>query len=234
MPRKRKNKQDKSMSIFFILDGSGSMHPVQHDVVSGVNGFVDEQKKDGDNTVFSLTVFDSAGYGHSGARITRVFDAVPVKDVRPVTQSDTLQGGGTPLLDAIGKTLVDVDNKNLPGKKLVIIYTDGMENTSREYKNADVKALIERLTGKGDWTFVFMSADIDQFGQATQIGIPLGNVITTDSSRTHDTMTAVSKAAMYYRSAPAAASMNYVEDYGLDKVAKKKEPTATSGTTTSK
>lgn len=134
------------LSIFFILDGSGSMASVQKEVVDGLNDFIKEQQDEaavsGDMTVFSLTVFDYTP--------TIVYMAEDIASVSPVTKKDTFLGGGTALYDAIGTTLSKAKEANLPGKKLVAIYTDGYENSSVEYDAEKVKKLIKELENSND------------------------------------------------------------------------------------
>src|SRR6266542_325449 len=103
-----------SLHIFFILDGSGSMQGVQDDVVGGINAFIEDQKEldDGD-TYFSLTVFDD--------NVKQYYTSKRITEVDDVTRDITLMGGSTALLDAVGKTLTEVEQANLQGKKLVII-----------------------------------------------------------------------------------------------------------------
>src|SRR5215212_5493369 len=105
MPRKQKNKTNGKMSVFFILDGSGSMSGVQDDVVGGVNTFIEEQQKENPDGVFSLTVFDT--------NIKKHVVAKPIKKVSKVDRKVTLMGGMTALLDAVGKTVSEVENDKL-------------------------------------------------------------------------------------------------------------------------
>lgn len=183
--------------IYVILDGSGSMSSVQDDVVGGINALIQEQKElDADDTFFSLTTFDT--------NVKQWYDETPMKEVDDVDRSITFMGGGTALLDAVGKTLQDARDKKLEGRKLVVIYTDGYENQSREWDNKGVKTLIDELEGEGDWAFTFMSADVDNFGQAQAMGIAAGNYMTTNSATTYGATRTVSSAASFYRSAPVA------------------------------
>jgi len=208
MPRKKKGNPDQSMSIFFILDGSGSMSGVQDDVIGGVNEFIELQKKEPGQTTFSLTVFDTS--------VNKVYDAEPIANVKEVNRAITFRGGGTALLDAVGKTLADAEGANLPGKKLVVIYTDGHENSSTEFKNDDIKKLISRLEQQGDWTFTYMSADVDNFDNARAIGVAAGNYVMTSSGTTRGNFSTLSRASTAHRVSPTMSSKNFAEEYNVN------------------
>jgi len=54
---------------------------------------------------------------------------------------------------------------------MVVIITDGEENSSREYSSEKVKAQIERQKGKNGWEFIFLAANIDAVETAGRFGI---------------------------------------------------------------
>ncbi len=198
------------LSIFFILDGSGSMSGVQKEVVDGLNDFILEQKDEaalGTNVVFSLTVFDY--------KPTIVYMAEDINSVTPVTKKDTFLGGGTALYDAIGTTLTKAKAENLPGKKLVAIYTDGYENSSIEFKPEEVKELIKELENDGDWTIIFMSAEINDFNTAQNLGIAQGNytVVRGGAAGMSSTMSGLSQATHAHTYAQASATTDFFSDY---------------------
>lgn len=199
--------------IYVILDGSGSMSSVQDDVIGGINALIQEQKELDDNdTFFSLTTFDTTS--------EQWYDETPMQDVEEVDRSITFRGGGTALLDAVGKTLSDASAKQNKGRKLVVIYTDGEENQSREWTNQGVKKLIDELEAEGDWAFTFMSADVDNFQQAQKMGIAAGNYMTTNSSTTYGATRSMSNAASFYRGADekvaVAAAGQFFTTAGID------------------
>ncbi len=199
------------LSIFFILDGSGSMSGVQTEVVDGLNEFIQEQKDEaalGTNVVFSLTVFDY--------KPTIVYMAEDIASVQTVTKKDTFLGGGTALYDAIGATLTKAKNENLPGKKLVAIYTDGYENSSTEFKPEEVKDLIKELENDGDWTVIFMSAEINDFATAQNLGVAAGNytVVRGGAAGMSSTMTGLSQAThAHARNVAVASTGTFFSDY---------------------
>src|SRR5581483_4590025 len=194
--------------IYLILDGSGSMSNVQSDVIGAVNQLIEDQKElDSGDTYFTFTVFDT--------KVKKFYDAAPITEVDPVDRSATLLGGGTALLDAVGKTLTDARGEKRSGKNLVFIYTDGYENSSSEWTNQGIKTLIKDLEDEGNWTFTFMSADVDNFDAAQKIGISAGNYMTTNSSTTYGAVRNLSRAAHSHKFSEAGATTSLLKDYNI-------------------
>ena len=53
---------------------------------------------------------------------------------------------------------------------MFIITTDGQENSSTQFRYADVKKMIEAAKEKG-WEFLYLGANIDAAAEAAKIGI---------------------------------------------------------------
>lgn len=157
-------------AIYVIIDGSGSMSGVKYDVVDGINEFIKEQQDDvkGTNDVvhFSLTTFDS--------QVMEVYINEEISLVAPVTVKDTFMGGGTALLDAIGRTLTKAEDEQA-ARNIVVIYTDGQENQSREFTHAQVSELIEKLTDTGNWQFIYLGAEFADFHKEAAFGTLVGS-----------------------------------------------------------
>lgn len=172
------SKTTNDLFILYILDGSGSMSDVQDDVVSGLNGYFEKQKSEKGKTRISLTVFDTELYP--------VFTSAKLKDITELTVKDTLKGGFTALLDAVGDTLTKTkdDPKYKDWKKLVVIHTDGKENQSKKFTSQKVNALVTELQDEGSWTFLFIGADIDAWSQAKDLGFLKTNTVSTGKFNT--------------------------------------------------
>lgn len=56
-------------------------------------------------------------------------------------------------------------------KVLLVIITDGEENSSREYSAEKIKAQIERQKKNYGWDFIFLGANIDAVETAGRFGI---------------------------------------------------------------
>jgi hypothetical protein len=95
-----------------------------------------------------------------------------------ITEKEYSVGGGTALLDAIGRTIHKIGNAQRhthddyrAEKVLFVIITDGEENASREYSSDKVKAQIERQKSRYGWEFIFLGANIDAVETAQRFGI---------------------------------------------------------------
>jgi uncharacterized protein YegL len=148
--------------IVCILDRSGSMNHLTDDTIGGFNAFVEEQKKLDGTAALTLVIFDD--------RYEVVHDSVPLVLVPELTNETYFCRGGTALLDAVGKAINTVRPKaDKADNVAVLIMTDGAENRSCEYTNAQVQALVSELEEK-DWIFAFIGAGIDAFDGARFIG----------------------------------------------------------------
>lgn len=158
--------------INFVLDKSGSMATCLDDTIGGFNTYIGELKKDTKSQYhFSLTLFDT--------RFETRHVAINLSGVPDLTKQNYVPGGGTALLDAIGRTVSAVEAKGEKyDKVLTVILTDGQENSSREFNLAKIKELIEKKEGEGNWTFVFLGADLSAFTAGDSMGINLSNSVT--------------------------------------------------------
>lgn len=192
--------------IIFILDASSSMQSCREQTIKGFNEYLIAQQEDavktGIETYVSLFVF-------TGYDVITKIDRQNVKDVPLLTEKSYNPSGSTNLLDAMGGVMMQV-NKLLAEKKkaqresvIITILTDGEENTSRTFKNADIKAMVEKAEGK-DWGFMFLGANIDAFHASSALGFSAQNTMQFNTANATETFR--SAAAMSNRMKSAYAS----------------------------
>ena len=159
-----------------ILDESGSMSSIYKETLTGINevlnGIKISQEKHHDQCHF-VTIVTFEGNGMEGVKTRR--DRVPIDAVKPFTEDDYRPGGCTPLYDAMGKTLHEVEGQiDERDKVFVTVITDGMENASTEYSGKIIKNLVARLREKG-WVLAYIGANQDSIEVARDLNI--GNAL---------------------------------------------------------
>ena len=152
-----------------ILDENGSMSSIEKQAVDSVNETLQSvrsaQKKYEDQEHYvSFVTFNSDG-------IKTVLDRVEAKSVEDITRAQFNPACCTPLYDAIGKSITELKKSVAENDKvLVTIITDGYENDSKEYNQASIKSLTEKLE-KAGWTFAYIGANQDATAVSHGLGI---------------------------------------------------------------
>ncbi len=157
--------------LYVLLDRSGSMASIVDDVIGGFNRLLSDQQADGPDARMTLVQFDTEDPHDVAA------DAVPVWEMTPLDASTFVPRGGTPLLDATGLLLTRANQRaqqladaGETAEEIVIVsVTDGHENASRELSLQAVRRMVDERTRDG-WTFVFLSAALDVYGEAGGLG----------------------------------------------------------------
>ncbi len=146
--------------IIFVLDESGSMGMIKNDAIGGFNEFLSNQRKIKGEAVFTFVKFDT--------RYNVVEEGALLENVNELSDDNYQPGGMTALLDAVGKTINKVSNRHAtldesekPEKVLMVVFTDGEENASNEFRETKkVAKLVEQKEDEG-WEILFLRADID-------------------------------------------------------------------------
>ena len=150
--------------VSLILDESGSMQSCKRAAIAGFNQYVKSLQGEPAPTWFTLTLFNArrTEVRHRGVPV----GTVPELDVETYRPQDT-----TPLYDAIGHTLAAARQEAPNGtKKLCVILTDGLENSSKEFTRKQIYALIKGCEQEG-WRFVYLGADHDVWAAGEDLGV---------------------------------------------------------------
>ncbi|MBE7161430.1 MAG: VWA domain-containing protein [Williamsia herbipolensis] len=157
-----------------LLDRSGSMQSIVDDTCGGFDAFIATERSADVETVVSLAQFDT--------EYEQVYTHRPIVDVPPL---DLQPRGGTALLDAIGRFVTEIGTdlaarpeQDRPGAVTVLVMTDGMENSSREWTVDAVRALIRQQEEQYAWTFVFLGANMDAVDVGTSMGFSADRSLT--------------------------------------------------------
>ncbi len=116
-----------------------------------------------------------------------IHDGVPIGEVPKLNSSTYSVRGTTALLDAVGRTIATIGQrlKNMkeddrPSKIIVVIITDGQENSSKEFQKHRVAEMIRHQQEVYKWEFLFQGANIDAFAEGAALNIPQRNCMYYD------------------------------------------------------
>lgn len=188
----------KTVIYSFIIDESGSMSGQQKSVVKSFNEQLktireqDISYKNEIHTYVSLTTFNSV--------IKNRTEVFPIGMFEDLSGNDYNPSGTTALLDAIGSTIARIEmnyntkiTSNEEVEIVMMILTDGYENSSRKYSFKDISGKISELEEKGKWRFIFLGADIDTFNVINDLNIKAVNSINFESEKLDKAMEVVEK-----------------------------------------
>ncbi len=175
--------------IHFLLDRSGSMENCLMDTIGGFNAFVREQAP---VSTMSLYLFNNT--------FEIVYENKKIKDVEKLDATTFRPRGGTALLDAIARTIEQVEKNNTQRwadldevGNVIVILTDGDENASTKYNKSDINDIIATKKAQG-WKFVFLAANQDAIKSASDIGIGREAAIDFDTANMCEVMRSASSA----------------------------------------
>lgn len=190
----------KFTELVFILDRSGSMGGLEGDTIGGYNAMLAKQRAAAGEARITTVLFDD--------RYELLHNRADIRSAVPITEREYFVRGSTALLDAIGRTIDtliraqrNADREHRAERVIFVITTDGMENASREYDSARVKAMIERQKNRYGWEFLFLGANIDAIETAGRFGIAsnLAQNYCADEEGTRLNYRAMSEAVLSFR-----------------------------------
>jgi hypothetical protein len=175
--------QNKTTYYQFILDASGSMSNCRHETLQNLNlhlKTIQNLQIEFPEQTFkvSLTLFNT--------RLSQKWQYKSPLDIPPLTLNDYNTEGSTALLDAIGTQIHEIQHRfgeqmeSDEATVVMVILTDGEENSSRFYDFPFISKTIKRLEKTGKWTFTFLGTDIDAFHVGEMLSIKRENTMQFD------------------------------------------------------
>ncbi len=144
----------------------------KEDAEGGVNAFIQEQAKEPERHLLTLVQFDT--------EYEIVHRGVPIEKVSEYRLEPR---GMTALLDAVGRSINEtgirlkgMKEADRPGLVIFVITTDGLENSSTEFTQDQIKEMIDHQQSKYGWHFTFLGANQDAFAEAGAMGMRAGGV----------------------------------------------------------
>ncbi len=191
-PNGQQASKPQPLYVTLIFDESGSMQSCKGAALAGFNHYLANLREEPADTRFTLTLFNA---GKTEVR----YQSVPIATVRELDVETYRPQDGTPLYDAIGRTLsLAKQEAPVEAKKLCVILTDGQENASREYKRQQVFDLIKSCELQG-WAFLYLGADHDVWAAGGDLGIAGDGLVSFCRTGIDHTFDQLSEATAQYR-----------------------------------
>ena len=207
-------KKNKPLSVYVALDRSGSMGGERWThAIDSINEYINGLKKEKIEGTVSIVAFD---YGQSMRLIDLVTDQ-SIAYFEPLPHDCTQPSGMTPLFDAAANVM-DRAIENNAERTVVVIMTDGEENSSKEFNQATIKAKVKDLTNK-KWEVLFLGANFDVSSYTAGSGLAMTKMRNVDFSNP------MQRTAMYAdltKSTAAYATVGASIDLSVDATVKLK------------
>lgn len=204
------------LSAFILLDRSGSMSGARwENAIASINKYVDTLKADKINAEITLAAFDHTDMHQAwpgglqmqprhvnlisqdyGLSFTVLRDKVNIKKFKTLSANETAPRGATPLYDATARLINMADNKN-NDKTVIIIMTDGEENSSRTYNLSSIRDRIAACQNRG-WEVVFLGAEFNADHIATSYGLSRDKVINSSLGNMERSMSFMAASSTAY------------------------------------
>jgi Mg-chelatase subunit ChlD len=187
-----------------VVDRSGSMGPLRDDAIGGFNTFLADQQKQPGQANLTLVLFNEL--------YDVVHDGKSIQDVQPLTAETYVPQGMTALLDAMGKAinqtgarLAALEEQDRPGKVIVVVLTDGQENSSCEFSKAKISEMVKHQEERYGWKVIFLSSDLNAIRDASTGAHSYANphgcaLYDMSPAGTHRAYNVASRAVASYRS----------------------------------
>lgn len=192
--------------VCFVLDQSGSMWTVKSDTIGGYNEYVNALR-DEKGMSMMLTRFST--------KAVEIGEPKPIKEAVKLGNENYSPGGGTPLYDATAKSINKAEECKAK-HTLVVIMTDGEENSSHEYSKEALFALIKEKETEG-WKFAYLGANQDAYAIGGGMGISRNATMNYNQANTVRTFNEAAKSTKNYAIDPTADD-DFFDDEQEEKV----------------
>jgi len=190
--------------LTLVVDRSGSMMSVQEEAQGGINSLIAEQFAVPGKLTVTLSQFDNA------------FDTVARMSASPFS-FDLKPRGMTALFDAVGmevvrtgEDLAAMPEAERPGRVLLVVVTDGHENSSHEYTLERVRSMLGVQREQFGWEVRFLGAD-DAAWQGETLGVGTTRYSNT-AAGSRAVFASMSDSMRTYRDAPLGEALQMPDE----------------------
>ena len=173
--------------IYFLLDSSGSMSSCISMVVSSVNEFLQEQMEGEEECFVDLYTFSR--------QVKTVFQNKKIGSFE-FSEKDYVPVGTTSLWDSMAYVLKIIPIKS-DQKQILIIVTDGEENSSLGYNPISLKDLLDRY--KSNLEVVYVGSNQDAILNGSWIGVNRDSSLEYSDEKLPEAIRATSCAVRRFR-----------------------------------
>ena len=147
--------------IINVIDRSGSMKNLKDTVISEYNLFLNETKQNINDIRWTSILFNNE---------VNVLNDDSIKNIVELQDTDYIPNAGTALLDAIGQACIKIINNTVEYNDIIMnIFTDGIENSSKNYTYVSVNDLLESIKNKDSLTTNFYCTSTDSLNVPSRI-----------------------------------------------------------------
>ena len=190
------------MNVYILLDRSGSMASLWDEAINSINAYVNKLDKT-DNV--HIAAFDSLEH--------TIVREMPVEHYVDISNTEIKPRGGTPLYDSCGNIMSIAEDEGAE-RTILVVMTDGYENSSKEYNSASIKAKVKAWEDR-NWEVIFLGANFDAVESVSgMVGVGFNKTLNFQAGNFMRGMETVSASTMSY--SQTGQSINYsVEDKNL-------------------
>ncbi len=160
--------KDSRKEFIFILGKSAGMD--QDGMLKGFNALVDEQKKVGDDSQFTLAFFNDTVKMSADGKSMKEIRKYNAKTYVPKGKSALYDAMGT-VCDAVGARLADTAEEERPSRVVVVVMGEA-DDASVTYTKEAISEMVNLQTYTYNWDFIFFGSE------GAEIGIHKGGELT--------------------------------------------------------
>lgn len=153
----------KETHIGVALDSSGSMNFIKSDIMGVYNATLEQLQKGQED--LGLVTVTLVTFGEGLGEVAEKYRFKPLATLAPLTDETYHPSGYTPFYDGLGRLLTILETRDkqdgIDRAFLVNVFTDGLENHSREWVNGRIKTKVEELQARGNWTLTYAGANVN-------------------------------------------------------------------------
>lgn len=198
------------LHVHVLIDVTQSMEIVRDSTISAVNEYLSTLVPEEVPTTVTLQLFHSPS---QGLRKRELCVRQSPQNATRLNRTNYAPSGMTPLRDAIGTSIAEIDALGLPPSHgvVLVIQTDGGENQSREYSQEAIRLMIEERRRRG-WMVTFLAANQDAVLVGNTYGIGAQNSMTYGVGNERAAMASSARSTRFYASGQSAEASGFTDE----------------------